>query len=103
MVFLGETDQIINDQGPSVTENHMPILAPEHLVDFAQDDSRIGERGTGFQWGKSETEAACLCELPRRKTLWAAGLCENGSVIAWSDVLATGVTRATPALVSLRS
>ena len=64
MIFC-ETDQIADFEWSAIVKRHAPIIVPEHLMDFAEDDAQVCFGSAVFKGSKRQIKAAFVIgEMP---------------------------------------
>ena len=65
MVLFGKSNQILDQDDIPIFSGNMSVIVPEHLVDFAGDDTKIGFGQAVFEGCESQVEAALVVgEMP---------------------------------------
>jgi len=66
LMFLGESDQILDLNDLTVIGHGPAVIAPKYLVYFTKDDAQIRLRQALFEGDEGQVEAAFIIgELPR--------------------------------------
>ena len=60
LMFFGKPDQVFDRDDIAFIGGDLPVVATEHLVDFAGDNAEIGLGETVFEGGESQVEAALV-------------------------------------------
>jgi len=65
-MFFGKPDQFLDQNNVTSLRSNLSVVAPEHLVDFAGDDSEVGFGEAVFEGREGQVEAALVvAEMPR--------------------------------------
>jgi len=75
MMFLDKIDQVTDLRRAAIVKNYASIIAPKHLVNFAEDDSQIRECGALFEWSEMRYSGTQFIDINKEALISRGLLC----------------------------
>ncbi len=74
-MFLDKIDQVTDLRRAAIVKNYASIIAPKHLVNFAEDDSQIRECGALFEWSEMRYSGTQFIDINKEALISRGLLC----------------------------